>query len=841
MADDDRTPPRPTADEGTELGASTNLLTRLFAIVMWPIVAVPRLVHAIGRGVRHRFGGEHRRLRRLGVIAASAAEAITALIRRAVRGVGAALRPIGAASRSVERFVVAIVRPIGLAVTAAGRAAHTRRPRDPGAARSCSPGHWPRDRAISRSAVWNGVARFGSALGSRVARVAVATWTMFARAGGPLLAAFSRLGGLLRRGLDATGRAIGRLISIAALVLRVIGRGVARPMRAGGHAFAALARSVMAVARSIATVVSASTHYVAERLGRPLRRVVGAVGRGIGKLLSGTAHAIRVVARAAARPIRAACRAVVHWLHAAGHAAARPIRACGRKVAELAAPPLRTAQRGLAATSRVMRKAATHVAAVVRRVSERIVFSCRRIAHSVGVAFLRARLMNGSTRTPATDPHFASADHAPPALVPFEAAVFQNEWLPRGGREVHAIMTVTAHKPPDSDGDSAPEAAEVILVDCSGSMGHPWQKLRAARTATAAAVNTLRDGTWFAIVRGSHTAEPVYPLGGGLVRATKETRLDALSALGLLWPEGGTAMGQWLTLARELFDTRPHAIPHAILLTDGKNESEAPAHLEAALKGVAGRFPCDCRGVGTDWDVAELRTISSQMLGTVDIVPDPADLAADFESMTAAAMAKRVGDTRLRVWTPQGAVVHFLQQVAPEVQDITTQRRPVGRQTGEYAIGSWGDESRDYHLCVRVPDKPIGAEMLAARVSVVVGEHVVTSSQVRAIWTDDEEAVTSVNPQVAHYTGQTELVALIQEGVGARRAGDDDRATEKLGHAAQVAHASGNDVTLQLLANVVDIVDAPTGQVRLKAHVELADEMALDTRSAKTVRVELGL
>ena len=134
--------------------------------------------------------------------------------------------------------------------------------------------------------------------------------------------------------------------------------------------------------------------------------------------------------------------------------------------------------------------------------------------------------------------------------------MFQNEWLPRGGREVHTIITVTAHTPPDSDGDSAPEAAEVILVDCSGSMGHPWQKLRAARRATAAAIETLRDGTWFAIVRGSHAAEPVYPLGGGLVRATAETRVEALSALGLLWPEGGTTMGQWLTLARELLDTR---------------------------------------------------------------------------------------------------------------------------------------------------------------------------------------------------------------------------------------------------------------------------------------------
>jgi hypothetical protein len=55
-------------------------------------------------------------------------------------------------------------------------------------------------------------------------------------------------------------------------------------------------------------------------------------------------------------------------------------------------------------------------------------------------------------------------------------------------------------------------------------------------------------------------------------------------------------------------------------------------------------FSCDCRGVGTDWEVAELRRISSALLGTVDIVPDPAGLAADFAAMMETAMGKQVDD-----------------------------------------------------------------------------------------------------------------------------------------------------------------------------------------------------
>ena len=53
-----------------------------------------------------------------------------------------------------------------------------------------------------------------------------------------------------------------------------------------------------------------------------------------------------------------------------------------------------------------------------------------------------------------------------------------------------------------------------------------------------------------------------------------------------------------------------------------------------------------------------------------------------------------------------------------------------------------------------------------------------------------------------------------------------------------LAHQSGNEETAKLLVKVVDVVDAATGTVRLKKKVEDADEMALDTRSTKTVRTK---
>ncbi|MEU6012560.1 VWA domain-containing protein [Streptomyces sp. NPDC047515] len=440
----------------------------------------------------------------------------------------------------------------------------------------------------------------------------------------------------------------------------------------------------------------------------------------------------------------------------------------------------------------------------------------------------------------------------------FSVEVYQNEYLPEGGREVNAIVTVTstgggttggvplsgaAAKPTRVPGQ-APDAAVVIMVDCSGSMDYPPTKMRNARDATAAAIDTLRDGTRFAVVGGTHVAKEVYPGNGRLAVADARTRAQAKDALRALSAGGGTAIGTWLRLADRLLGATDVEIRHGILLTDGRNEHEAPEDLRAALESCAGRFTCDARGVGTDWEVKEVTAVASALLGTADIVADPAGLAADFTQMMENAMGKEVADVALRLWTPVGVEIKFVKQVAPTVVDLTGRRTEAGPRAGDYPTGSWGDESRDYHVCVLVPEAGIGQEMLASRVSLVLPDpsggapRPLSQGLVRAVWTEDMVASTSINPQVAHYTGQAELAQVIQQGLDARKSGDFDGATAKLGRAVQLASASGNEDTAKLLSKVVDVVDAATGTVRLKAKVAEADSMTLETRSTKTVRVK---
>ena len=424
----------------------------------------------------------------------------------------------------------------------------------------------------------------------------------------------------------------------------------------------------------------------------------------------------------------------------------------------------------------------------------------------------------------------------------FQAEIFQNPYLPAGGTVVDAVVTVTASGggPVTAAGSAqsvTPSAAQVIMVDCSGSMANPAIKMWEAKKATMAAIDTLRDGVAFAVVSGRNDADLVYPLRPQLVPANQQTRYEAKAAVERLNPAGGTAIGRWLAMANTLFAGHPAEVKHAILLTDGRNQHETAEQLAAVLRACEGRFICDARGVGADWVGNELLTIASALLGTADGLPDPAGLVTDFKAMTEAAMGKAVAEVTLRVWTPAGAKTRFVKQAFPHVEDLTARRVEVSPRIGDYPTGAWGSESRDYHVSVEVAPGGLGEEMLAARVSLVSQETILTQGRVLATWTDDTALSTRINERVAHYTDQAELASAIQDGLAARDRGDVETATAKLGRAVQLAEESGHADTAKLLAKVVDVVDAGSGTVRLKKQVAGVDAEMATVRSVKTVRV----
>jgi hypothetical protein len=422
-------------------------------------------------------------------------------------------------------------------------------------------------------------------------------------------------------------------------------------------------------------------------------------------------------------------------------------------------------------------------------------------------------------------------------MTTFTAETYQNEYLAEGATEVNAVVTVTATGGGPRAVDGPVRAAVIVIVDTSASMAFPRQKLTAAKAATCAAIDCIREGAEFAVIAGTDVARRVYPTDRRLAVASADTREAAREAIGRLGAEGGTAIGSWLTLAKALFESASGTIRHAILLTDGQNQHESEDEFRAALAACEGRFQCDCRGIGTDWEVRELRQVASTLLGSVDMIADADGLVADFTAMMDAAMGKEAADVALRLWTPKGAQVASVRQVAPAIEDLTSRAAVSGPLSADYPTGAWGDESRDYHVVINVPAHPVGSEMAAGRVSLVVDGEVLSQALIRAVWTDDRGLSTRISREVAHYTGQTELMEAIQDGLAARRAGDEENATFRLGRAVQLAAQSGNTMKLELLAAIVDVEDAATGTVRLKPRVADADEMMLDTRSTKTLRV----
>ncbi|HEY3743070.1 MAG TPA: VWA domain-containing protein [Bryobacteraceae bacterium] len=421
-------------------------------------------------------------------------------------------------------------------------------------------------------------------------------------------------------------------------------------------------------------------------------------------------------------------------------------------------------------------------------------------------------------------------------MANFKAEVFQNQFMAEGASEVHAIMTVAVDGAP---GFAASGSNKMfgILCDVSGSMA--GEKMHAAKDALSKLVQMLPDDVHFFLVAGSAIGQVIFPAQ----LATPDSKTRALNAIRAMNAEGGTVISTWLEAAINQFRRLDGGVKQALLMTDGQNDETDARRLDQMIENCRGLFQCDCRGVGTDWDVPQLKKVGSKLLGTVDIIANPAQIEADFKVILAQAMAKSVGEAHIRLWNPVGARILFCKQVSPEIADLTQLGRIVKGQVTDFPTGAWsGSESRDYHFAIQVKPGGVGDEMLAGRASLVVIESgvetKVAEARILAIWTDDEAKSTRIERHVAHYTGQAELAQSIQDGLEARTAGDSDKATALLGKAVKIAHESGNEATAKLLRTVVDVEDPATGTVRLKRGVAKEDEMALETRSTKTKRVQ---
>ena len=264
-------------------------------------------------------------------------------------------------------------------------------------------------------------------------------------------------------------------------------------------------------------------------------------------------------------------------------------------------------------------------------------------------------------------------------MADWKTEVFENEYLADGATDVHAIVSITC-----SGAGTAGQSGGAPPRSSSSTRRARCRRRRPrssrARRAATAAIDEIVDGTWFAVIAGDSAAQMVYPSHPGMTRMDAATR--ARGEDGGAGSQPAVARRSGRGSAATLFASVESTQRHAILLTDGKNESEPTCRAaSSAVEAAQGVFQCDCRGVGADWDVNELRDISSALLGTVDIIPEPEHMADDFRQMMRTSMGRGVADATLRVWAPQGAEVEFVRQVAPTIEDLSDRAVQVVRSS----------------------------------------------------------------------------------------------------------------------------------------------------------------
>ncbi len=340
----------------------------------------------------------------------------------------------------------------------------------------------------------------------------------------------------------------------------------------------------------------------------------------------------------------------------------------------------------------------------------------------------------------------------------FTIETFLNQYLPTGGTRADAVFTLAAQggaeaAPRQRRGSAGAACGRVDRRQVGLDVGR--EDGRAQARPARLVVDQMDAGVGAFVIAFDQSPRLVLDT----TRMDEAGRRAAHAAIQRLEAAGGTVMSAALAMASGVFQDRPGALCQAIMLTDGQNDDGDTIFLTQALEHCAGVFQCHCRGVGLDWSPAQLRQIAGHLLGTVQLIASPAQLAQDFRDTLAAAMAKSVADVRLRLWMPKNARLVAIKQAFPTEIDLTGKLRPVDARAMDVPLGAWGEGTQDYFATFEVTPLGLGEQMLVCRPSIVwrdpaAGETVAPGGNVTVTWSQDAELTTRIDAQVRTTRGR---------------------------------------------------------------------------------------
>jgi Mg-chelatase subunit ChlD len=409
---------------------------------------------------------------------------------------------------------------------------------------------------------------------------------------------------------------------------------------------------------------------------------------------------------------------------------------------------------------------------------------------------------------------------------------------------VEALVTVKAHSAAAAVAAPAAPIAEVLIMDRSKSMIEQ-NKIHEARRAACAAIDAMPDGALLGIVAGNHEAQILFPPTGGLATVDARTKAAAKHRVMGLWPEHGTRISRWLRAADDLFAAAQDAgagagaIRHAVLYTDGKNEHETPAELDAALSACADRFVCDVRGLGDDWHYEELRRIADALDGDATAVLRIADLTDDFTRLIHRARRLVVPRVYLRLRPNSRFRIGSIAQTHPVRVDLADRQRQVDGGAVDVPLGSWEPGTRRYQLSLHFDpgSLPAEEELRAARIEVLAQTDdgmpeqcadaalIVRRHATPGFETRKPESLTLVEKE-------RELALAMQACADAWLHKQTGEADDELERAISLAHAVGDPVRLRLLFGVA--TTGTDGRTRLRRDVTRGEMQRIGLDSTKT-------
>jgi Mg-chelatase subunit ChlD len=426
-----------------------------------------------------------------------------------------------------------------------------------------------------------------------------------------------------------------------------------------------------------------------------------------------------------------------------------------------------------------------------------------------------------------------------------------NQFLASGANRLDASFVVTPQGFGELSAVSVPRFV-AIVGDRSGSMG--GGKIAAAKQAACKVIDMLSSEEYFAVIFFSDGATTIYPMQqrtGTMmaVQATAANKAAAKHQIMAIEAHGGTRISRGLHDAYQEFLKVPNAEGTCILLTDGQNNADDGRGLDQTLAEIAegrkrGRvMKVQSRGVGTDWQVDQLRHIADMTLGDQPVVvADAGKLEEDFARCLQAAQSNTLSNVRVKLWLPQMVKLIECKQIAPAIIDLKNSiTKDADGLTHILQTGGWNNEPREFYVAFELVPQAAGKRVCAGRISLAYtfgGQEFAAPDQplmILAEWTEDKGKSARIPLGVARATGSVELATAIQEGVRAYEAGQHEVATVKLGRAVQLAAQTGNEEMTVRLQGLVDIVDPHQGTVRLKKNVDKVTTMDLDAGSTRRV------